>query len=781
MRRRLLFFALALLGLVFGTGVARAEAGARPTLAGVVRAADGTALAGARIALDGAPVATTDAAGRFRFAAPPGSHRLEVTLDGYATLVRTVVPGAGAEPLELLLEPAARFVEEVVVAALRAADDAPAPRSELGTERIERESYGQEMPFLLATTPAVASWSETGLQLGGGYSYFTMRGIHQSRVNMTLDGVPLNDPEESAVYFANFGDFTSALSTVQVERGAGTSAVGSPAYAGAIRFESAVLTDAAGGEIDLAGGAYGTARASAAWQSGRLASGLALWGRASWQETDGWREHSGVAQRSLFVGGDYRGETAYVRFFGFSGRERTELAYYAVEPALLAENPRANPLQPEETDAFGQDLLYLQVARAVGERAEVAAQVYYSGAQGFLRLYDDPATRSGLAQYGIDGGALGLLLTARARGERYRFDAGLHGYDFARDHYSFAEDGTRRYVNTGKKEEVAAFAKLAWDLTPRWTLSGDLQVRHARFRYDGSVDLGPVDWTFVDPKLGVRFAASERWALWASVGTSGREPARNDLLEGEDDVTAAIDLERVRPEHLLDFELGADHRSPRLDLSAVVYAMEFDDEIAATGEQSDLGYAIRRNLPDSYRRGIELEAVVRPSPRWRLGAVANLSRNRIAVWRQALDVYDEAYGWSGSELVTVYDTPPALSPETLLGARVEWLPRPALLLALSGRWVDSAQLDNLGEAALATPSFAWFDLAARVELGRWLAAGSPALTLRVNNLFDERRAWPSGYSYPYLVRGGGGERVEGVPYYYPLAPRHLVAALELRF
>ncbi len=448
---------------------------------------------------------------------------------------------------------------------------------------------------------------------------------------------------------------------------------------------------------------------------------------------------------------------------------------------MLEENPRANPLQPGETDRFGQDLFYLQVARPLGERAEVAAQVYYSGARGALRLYDDPAARAGLAQYGIDGQSLGLLLTARARGERYRLDAGLHGYDFARDHYSFAEDGARRYVNTGRKREVAGFAKLAWELAPRWTLFGDLQVRHAEFRYDGAIDLGPVDWTFVDPKLGVRHQASERLGLWVSIGTSGREPARNDLLEGEDDVGAPIDLERVRPERLLDFELGADLRMTRLDFSAVLYAMEFDNEIAATGEQSDLGYAIRRNVPESYRRGVELEAAWRPGPRWRLGAVANFSRNRIRVWRQALDVYGESGGYLGYELVTVRGSRPALSPETILGAHVDWLPRPALELALSGRWVDGAQLDNLGEPALATPSFAWFDLAARVELGRWIAPGSPALTLRVNNLLDERRAWPSGYSYPYLVRGAGGDRLEGTPYFYPLAPRHVVAALELRF
>lgn len=771
----------ALVALTLLSGHAAGAASAPAALDGVVRGPDGAPLAGVLVRLDGGAPAATDEGGRFRLEASPGGHRLSAELAGYLRLERALELPAGGATLELVLEPRARFVEEVVVAAVRAAEDAPGPRSELGIERLERESYGQEMPFLLAATPAIASYSETGLQLGGGYSYFTLRGIGQSRVNMTLDGVPLNDPEESAVYFANFGDFTSALAGVQIERGAGTSAVGSPAYAGAIRFESVAPAESPGGEVDLGGGSYGTARASGAWQSGRLDSGLALWARASWQQTDGWREHSGVDQKTLFLGGDWRGASTYVRFFGFSGREETELAFYAVDPQTLAENPRANPLQPEETDAFGQDLFYLQVARPLGERAEVAAQVYYSGAQGALRLYDDPEARAGLAQYGIDGRSLGALLTGRVRGEGWRLDAGITGYDFARDHYSFAESGERRYVNTGLKREIAGFAKVAFDLDPRWTLFGDLQVRHAEFRYEGSVDLGPVAWTFVDPKLGVRFAASERLGLWASAGTAGREPARNDLLQGEDDVTEPVDLEAIEPEQLLDLELGLDWRGERFDLSAVLYAMEFEDEIAATGEQSDLGYAIRRNLPESYRRGLELEAVFRPDPRWRLGLVASLSRNRIDTWSQQLDVYDGDYGYATSELVTVHGTPPALSPETILGASAEWLPAPALTLALSGRWVDRAQLDNLGVEELATPAFAWFDLAARLELGRWIGAGSPALTVRVNNLLDEDRAWPSGYSYPYLVRAGGVDRVEGVPYYYPLAPRHVVASLELRF
>jgi iron complex outermembrane receptor protein len=756
----------------------RAEVAA--ALTGRVRGVDGAAVAGARVGLDGGPAVTTDADGRFALAVAPGLHRLTVAAPGFEPLERALtLPPEGAE-LELLLEPSARFVEEVVVAAVRAAEDAPTAASEIAGTGLERANYGQEMPFLLAATPSIASYSETGLQMGGGYSYFTMRGLPQSRINMTLDGVPLNDPEESAVYFANFGDFTSALQAVRIERGAGASALGSAAYGGAIRFESVALADAGATEVELGAGAYGTGRASAAWQSGRLGSGLALYGRASWQQTDGWREHSGVEQRTLFVGGDLERGSTYFKFFGFSGREQTELAFFAVEPWLLEANPRANPMQPEETDDFGQDLFYLQAARTLGPRAEIAAQVYYSGAQGALELFDDPVVKTGLTEYGIDGRSLGLLVSGRARGDGWRFDGGVHLLDFARDHFAFAETGDRLYENTGRKREAALFAKLAVDLAPAWRLYGDLELRRAVFRYDGAVDLGPVDWSFVNPRLGLRWSASERLALWGAVGRSSREPARNDLLEGQDDVAAEIDLERVRPERVLDFEAGLELTGERSSLALTLYDLEFEDEIAATGEQSDLGYAIRRNLPESYRRGIELEAIARPSARWRFGLVANFSRNRVRVWRQALDVYD-AGGYAAVELVTVRDTPTALSPETILGGSIDWLPAPGLELALSGRWVDRAHLDNLGDDRLATPSYAWLDLALRAELGRWIAFGAPALVVRVNNLLDEDRAWPSGYSYPYLVRDAAGERLEGIPYFYPLAPRHLVATLELRF
>lgn len=772
--------AVALLLSLFAPPAAASGAGAR--LEGRVVGPDSAPLAGASVLLDGAPRARTDAAGRFALDVAPAAHRLEIRLAGYRTLRRELAAEDLAGELRIVLEPAARFAGEIVVEALRAAERAPYAVSEITPERLETLDYGQEMPRLLAATPSIAAYSESGLAVGGGYSYFTLRGLSQARINMTFDGVPLNDPEESAVYFANFGGFTGALSRVQVQRGVGTSSVGAPSYGGAIHFESADIADERSLGVELLAGAYGTGGASAVWQSGRSPSGLAFYARGAYQETDGWREHSGIDQRSLFFGADWRGEETYARLFGFAGREESSLAFYAVEPEVLARNPRANPMRPEERDAFGQDLLYLLVGRALSERAEVAAQLYYSGARGSLELFDDPAAGVGLTEYGIDGQTLGALATARMRGARWRFDAGLHGSRFFRDHYAFAESGERLYANVGRKQEVSGFGKLAFDAAPRVTLFADLQLRRAEFRYEGTVDLGPVAWSFVNPRLGARFDAGERLSFHASVGRSGREPARNDLLEGQDEVDVAIDLERVRPEEVVDYELGLDWRQERFELALGLYAMEFEDEIAATGELSDFGYPIRRNLPESSRRGIELEAAFAPTERWRFRLTANLARNRIDTWRQALDVYGADGEWLGQQLVTVRDVEPALSPETILGASAAWRAGAGLRLELSGRYVDAAQLDNLGTSELVAPSYAWFDLALGWQLARWLPAGDPRFTLRVENLFDEERAWPSGYSYPFLVAdGAGGARLDGIPYFYPLAPRHVVARLELRF
>jgi iron complex outermembrane receptor protein len=670
---------------------------------------------------------------------------------------------------------AVRLTEDVVVQAVRADADAPVTTAELSRDDLERAYHGQEMPALLARTPSVIQYSETGS--GAGYAYFFLRGLHQSRVNMTLDGVPLNDPEESAVFFANFGDFAAGLESVQVQRGVGTSSAGAASFAGSVNFESAFAGGGRRLDLEAGAGAWGSRRGSVSARTGDL-RGVALFARASALDTDGYRERSGVTQRAVYLGASHQGERSVLKLFGFTAEEDTELAFLAPDRDTLAANPRANVMASGETDAYGQDFLHAHYTRLVSPRTTAALQAYYSGAQGAFRLFDDPAARATLRSYGIDGHTLGLQGNVRARRGGLELVVGGHGSTFRREHRQDVVGGTRVYTNTGRKQELSGFAKAAFS-RGRVHLYGDAQVRHARFHYEGAVPQPAVHWTFFNPKAGLRVALSPGLSAYASVGRTTREPARNDFFAGEDEPTITYDLRAVRPERVVDWEAGLERRTARLAVQANVYAMEFRDEIAATGELSVAGFPLRRNVPRSSRRGLEVDAAWQARPGLRVTVAGHASRDRLAEWTQYVDVYDAAGAWTGQEPRVSRDVRPLLTPGYALQAGAEWSRSP-LEAGLSARRVARVFLDNTERADLAAPAWTSVDAFAALSLGRWVRAGAPRLRVDATNLMDAR-IYAGGYSYQFLTRGAGGDVPGATAYFYPLATRALYVTLHARF
>jgi iron complex outermembrane receptor protein len=291
-----------------------------------------------------------------------------------------------------------------------------------------------------------------------------------------------------------------------------------------------------------------------------------------------------------------------------------------------------------------------------------------------------------------------------------------------------------------------------------------------------------VSWTFLNPKAGVRFDPTPSLGLYATLGRMSREPARSDMLGGEDDASRPYDLTAVEPERVVDVEAGVEWQRGGLRARANVYAMEFRDEIALSGELSEIGLPVRRNVPRSYRRGVELELDWRASERLRVGGTASFSRNRIDEWTQFYDVYDEAGDWIDSVPLVHRAVPPLLTPEVILNGSVEWTPRDAVGLLATGRWVDGAQLDNTGNAGFRTPSHFSLDGQLTLSLAGLVARGEPRIRLYGSNLLDSERIWPGGYSYLYFVRGAGGaDALAGSSYYYPLATRSVYMTLDLTF
>ncbi len=530
---------------------------------------------GALLALFPGPAARADE----RATAPPGS----------ASAAGAIAEEAPAEETPQPLLP--RRVEEIVVQAVRADADTPVTKTDVSREEIAKRNVGQEMPSLLKDLPAMTYSSDTGLS--NGYAYVSMRGVGPTRINFTLDGAPLNEPEDSTLYFVDFGDLGSSVESLQVQRGVGTSAAGVASFVGSVNFASLDLAEATETTARLALGSFGTERVTAGFQTGRLGdSGFKAYVRGSYQETDGFRDNSAIRQRSVFTGVSHESAEGYFKLFGFLGREASQSAYYAVEPEVLERDLTFNPLSPEEKDEFGQQFLQAQYTRFLSETSSLAGQLYVNDAGGWYRLFN--SSRTELREYGLDWTNLGAALTYKTALGPLGLTWGVHGSDFGSTRTRDVVGGERNYLNHGYKSEASTFVKLSRDAGP-WHLYGDAQLRWARFEYEGDVEVDPVSWTFFNPKLGVRRDVGRDLSVYASVGMTSREPGRGDLLFGEENISVPHDLTAVKPEKVVAFELGTAWKSGPLALQLNLYDMEFRDEIALTGEQSEVGLSIRRN------------------------------------------------------------------------------------------------------------------------------------------------------------------------------------------
>lgn len=743
------------------------------TITGVVSDVSQRPLEDVKVSVGRLRSVETDATGAFTVEVPDGSYEVRFDHPAFDTEARMVRAG---ERVEVVMRPA--IAETIIVSGIRAEATTPVTKSDISRQQIEAEYHQQDIPLLLRSSPSINAWAESGVGTSG-YSYITMRGVTATRINFTLDGVPLADSEDMGTYFVDFPDLAHSLESIQLQRGVGTSTVGTPSFGGSVNLESINLSQSPQLHARLAGGSYGSRFATVGYQSGALPGGFALYARASYNESDAFRDNSGINQRNLFVSAAKQNESSQIRLTGFSARESQQLSFYAADAETLKTNLRANPLMPEEEDSFGYDLAQLQYLRGFGTGGDMTASVYYQRGYGWYRLYDyftTPETPQ-LREYGLDGMLLGSLVTFSRTSGPVTMNYGAHVNRFKRDHTRDLVGGPRDYSNYGVKGEANAFAKVSYDVDA-WHLYGDAQVRHSTFDYEGDVDIESKRWTFFNPKVGARYDTSARSSVYVSAGMSTREPTRGDMFLGQDNPTVAHDLDAVKPERLYDFEAGAEMRTRRLAVQANVYAMEFRNEIAATGELSEVGLPLRRNVSRSHRRGVEVEAEYQASPVLRLRLNANASRNRIAEWTQYFDVYGADGSWVGSTPATYRNVEPLLTPSLIVNQSVEYTPTPELSVGLIGRYVSRAFLDNTNNEAFATPSFTTFDANLSWSLGRWLTTGEPRLSLQINNLFDNDRVYPSGYSYLYMNEGMAEPR--GTAYYFPQATRHFVVMLDFR-
>jgi iron complex outermembrane receptor protein len=634
--------------------------------------------------------------------------------------------------------------EVTVSSSIRATDKTPISFTDIKQSEIKAKSFGQEMPQFLSKSSSMTFYSDAGSM--SGYSYMRMRGIDNVRINFTLNGVPLNEPEDQGAYFNNYVDFLNNVESVQIQRGVGTSTNGVASYGGSVNFQSKAFVKNST-DFEILMGSYNTSKFTAGL-SQKFSDNIYFQGRVSNLTTDGYRNNSENKSSSAFGNIMYLSKENMIQFLTFYGKQQNQMAYLATSVTDLESNPRTNYLSPDERDDFDYYFNQLQYSRQVTDELVFNTSAYYIHQKGNYDVIFGDKYNFRL-MFNLYGG----LVNVNYKSTDYEIDLGVHANSYERNHSMGLNNNTTEnfYLNSGHKNELSSFVKFSY-VYKSVVLFTDLQYRHVTFNYTPeksyNLNFNQIDWNFFNPKVGVTLNQNEV-QYYASLGVMHREPTRNDMFNGADDIDATNysevnDFTRVKPEFVVDTELGVKFSNKDYYLNANVFNMNFTNEIAQIGQLSYIGLPLKKNVESSNRYGVELDGKLRVSKR--LDVSGNFT------WMKGnIDKYTRDY-----DNTTFTDVEPLLTPNVLSNVSITY--DLGLKVSIDAKYIGKSYLDN--ENTQTVPTALVFDLRSDVKFGDY--------NFRVvwNNVFNK-----TYYSSGYVT--------DGVPYYFIQSPSNVYVSLKL--
>ena len=724
-------------------------------------------------------------------------------------------------------------LSELVVKAVSAPKDAPFAVSRIGKMQLQEfSSSSKELPYLFAQTPGVLAWSENGL--GTGTVYMRVRGSAGSRVNVTLDGVSLNSPEDQTVFWANMNSYASLLGSVQIQRGVGSSSNGDGAFGGSIAMQTKLPQQAPMLELTSSYGMYNTWRTGGQFSTGLMAKHWVVDGAYYQTSTDGYLhgthgksgnytagvaclsedsrlvfkyrnlgnfENTGQAWNGVVAGNNDYSLNAYGSVRTYEDLYRMGLGRFnSLYERYIEDWDDASTWTTERyaksdgslwertTDNFWQNHNILSMAWRINDRWSTSAALRYTYGYGYydeFRYQNKGASKFGLnyvpedgnsksdfvRQKGLTQHTYGMHLNANYKLERWDVITGFSAQGFTGNHFGYLtyisnEDLRKHYIPTpgGKyqyydsdacKTDLSLFAKATYHLSNQWDVFADVQYRHVDFRTDGYNDkfvkdanglyqAQPLDinqtYNFLNPKVGLSWHKDGHKA-YASYAMSSREPERNNFTDNGQSGAP-------RAERLHDVEVGYGYDASNWYLSAGIYYMNYKDQLAQTGQLSDIGEALTTNIADSYRMGLELSAGYTPFKWFSLDVNGALSRNRI------LD-FDEyvSHNWDEYFVVKHYgNSTLAFSPSVVLNG-VATFRFGGFKAVWHTNFVSRQYLDNTQCVARSLPRYSTTAIRMSYTLKpdkNSLGMKQTVFGLDLNNIFNRHFA-QSGWVYSSVV------------------------------
>ena len=700
------------------------------------------------------------------------------------------------------------LIQQIEVTAIRAKHDTPIAHSNLSRNEIEERNYGEDIPSLLANLPSVVISSESGTGIGS--TSFRVRGTDPSRINVTLNGVPMNDAETHSVYWYDTPDLVSSLGSVQLQRGVGTSTAGTGAFGASLNMTSAPLASKFGGRASLSYGSFNTTKQEIALSSGLLRGHWAIEGRFSHLASDGYVERASSNLSSYMLqAGYYKGRTS-VKLLSFGGVAKVGLSYTGVTAEQMAENRRYNPegeiiiggkvvgYYHDHTDNYTQSNNQLVVSHIFNNKWRINATAHYTYGRGYYRNYKNDQK---LAKYGLPPIEVGDVMVERTNlirkkmmennfggvvasafysTERISVTMGLSASLYDGVHYgeisSLTEaadfPSTEYYRNYTTKYDTSCFAKAEWPITKGLNLYADIQYRHISHLISGLNDnfddttgrMQQLDinrhYNFLNPKLGLHYTFCKSHALYASAAVGQKEPTRNnftDIRKGE----------YPTAEKMLDVEAGYNHEGKILSVGANLYYMLYRDQLVQTGELSDTGELLSRNVENSYRRGIELSVTVKATKWLSLGGNVTLSQNHI------LNYVDYINDMAFERGRTTIAYSPSVTAVLFANAHIN-----GFSAQLSARYIGKQHLTNGEYEDLSLPHYCVCDLDLGYTIGT-KRIERVRFGVKIGNLLNAKYC-ASGYGGSWLEGNTLADR-KSWAYYFPQATISALGNITINF
>ena len=688
-------------------------------------------------------------------------------------------------------------LDEVIVKGIRAKFSSPISYSNIYKEKLKNKNLGQDLPILLNFLPSVVTTSDAGA--GIGYTGIRVRGVSPQSTNITINGIPFNDPESMGTFWVNLPDFTSSIQSLQLQRGIGTSTNGSGAFGASINISTDNISQTPYAEISSSFGSFNTRKNTIKFSTGKINDVFEFSGRFSKIDSDGYVDRAYSDLKSYFIQGTYLKGSTLIKAISFAGHEKTYQSWYGLTMDQLKENRRQNPYTYEnEIDNYKQDHYQLHWNEKINNFWSFNLGLNYTYGRGYFEQYredDNIDTYGGIvsSDTNLNGEKTDTTDLIRRRwldNDFYVFNSSLNfiknkidltissSYSsYVGDHFgeviwarTFSSNGKirdRYYEGLGEKKDLSFFTKLLYSIDEKIEFYSDLQYRNVKYNTSGTTsDLVNMvidkSYGFFNPKIGLSYKLNPNSLLYVSYARANREPNRTDYESNPD----------IQPERLNDIEFGWRLRNKNMSLNLNSYFMLYDEQLVLTGEIDDVGNPKRTNSGSSYRIGLEIENRINISELFSFETNLTLSSNKN---KNIFSMVDGAlYNYGKTNI--------SFSPSFVGSNAIIYQPSEKISLSLLSKYVGKQYMGNTDQPNSILESYFVNDINITYSLKPEKIFQSISINFLINNILNKEYI-SNGYYYTYddtWSVPGQIKTLDGAGY-YPQATRNFLAGLVFEF